>query len=951
MRTSWLSLVVILAISIPLVWCFGSSLTGDRVFAYRDAAHFYYPLEAWVCDRWSRGQWPLWNAQDGNGTQVVADATSAVFYPGKLVFALPLEFARCYVWYIILHVLLAVMGAYRLARHWHSVPQGGAGDAARGRGAHKTAATWSDQQQLSRPAAGLSAVAYAFGGTVLFQYCNVAFLVGAAWLPWALLATHRMLTDRSVCWALVVGICLALMVLGGDPQTAYHAGLLGIIYAVIARRAAPSSIVPRGSQGPAPWPRSPDRGHALKSPYLWRDWLALSSVSAAGRALGLLAVAGISGALMAAVQIVPAWSWVTTSDRAVFTYPRSVYEVPAYLRRGRPVVPASRDADLAASPDGWKGVAQGLGGNPVESEHHRQAYRFSVAPWRLIEMLWPNVSGRTFPQNHRWLTAVGGEDRIWTPSLYLGVLPLLLGIGTWRLRRTDLRVRFLSWIFLLAVVGSFGWYGLSLLLQSVQRVFTNEPSNFGMAEPVGGLYWLMIVWLPGYVHFRYPAKLMIIASLAMAGLAGIGLDQMLVARRDRFARWLRNVGAVSLLAAVVVGVTRSWWTAWLAQANPDELYGPLDSRAAWLDALMACVHTSLVCGVGWWLLRRQRLHAVRLGVLFLLLTACEIAWANGWMVLTAPTSAMGATTVMSGVPDPSSPSTIYRWPSRTWVPPEWRWTSSRSRAEENLRWDVATLYAKLHLLGPHRSLLPQSTIVANDFRTFVSTGGQVLPHPSILDVLGVAYLIVPDDLLPPGPARMEITSSRQLPGVRVWRNLDAFPRAWIVHDVVAWPSWESADPRTIRQYFSELLFPLGHPRDFRNTAVVESAGPAALPELSRPANSGATESAKVSGEGGNRVELAVTLTAPGLVVLNQFYDPRWVVDIRSDAVTTYRTRTVRTNRIMQGVFLRAGTHCLVFRYVPLDLYGAGAVSLISWLVVLVGLGGAAWKRRRRAGQI
>jgi MYXO-CTERM domain-containing protein len=37
--------------------------------------------------------------------------------------------------------------------------------------------------------------------------------------------------------------------------------------------------------------------------------------------------------------------------------------------------------------------------------------------------------------------------------------------------------------------------------------------------------------------------------------------------------------------------------------------------------------------------------------------------------------------------------------------------------------------------------------------------------------------------------------------------------------------------------------------------------------------------------------------------------------------------------------------------VPLDLYGAGAVSLISWLVVLVGLGGAAWKRRRRAGQI
>ncbi len=62
---------------------------------------------------------------------------------------------------------------------------------------------------------------------------------------------------------------------------------------------------------------------------------------------------------------------------------------------------------------------------------------------------------------------------------------------------------------------------------------------------------------------------------------------------------------------------------------------------------------------------------------------------------------------------------------------------------------------------------------------------------------------------------MEIRSARQLPGVRVWKNLQAFPRAWIVHDVVAWPSWESSDPRAIRQYYGELLFPLGQPRDFR----------------------------------------------------------------------------------------------------------------------------------------
>ena len=48
---------------------------------------------------------------------------------------------------------------------------------------------------------------------MLFQYCNVVFLVGAAWLPWALWATHRLLAERNVRWAPVLGACLAMMVL------------------------------------------------------------------------------------------------------------------------------------------------------------------------------------------------------------------------------------------------------------------------------------------------------------------------------------------------------------------------------------------------------------------------------------------------------------------------------------------------------------------------------------------------------------------------------------------------------------------------------------------------------------------------------------------------------------------------------------------------------------------
>ena len=88
---------------------------------------------------------------------------------GKLIFALPIGFAGAYKLYILAHVLLAAWAAYRLARHFGA----------------------------SVAAAGICSLSYAFSGSVLFGYCNVVFLVGAAWLPLAVLAADRMLVERS----------------------------------------------------------------------------------------------------------------------------------------------------------------------------------------------------------------------------------------------------------------------------------------------------------------------------------------------------------------------------------------------------------------------------------------------------------------------------------------------------------------------------------------------------------------------------------------------------------------------------------------------------------------------------------------------------------------------------------------------------------------------------------
>ena len=146
--------ILLLIVVLPIACLFGPALVRDCSFAMRDAAHFYYPLFEWTTREWAGGRVPLWNPYENGGLPVVADASSSIFYPGKLLFVLPLGFALNYKLYITLHVLLAAAGVYGLARHW----------------------------QASAIASAVAAISYALGGNVVFQYCNVVFLVGAAWL-------------------------------------------------------------------------------------------------------------------------------------------------------------------------------------------------------------------------------------------------------------------------------------------------------------------------------------------------------------------------------------------------------------------------------------------------------------------------------------------------------------------------------------------------------------------------------------------------------------------------------------------------------------------------------------------------------------------------------------------------------------------------------------------------
>ena len=79
------------------------------------------------------------------------------------------------------------------------------------------------------------------------------------------------------------------------PQTAYHAGLAGVVYGLLKRH--------RGGENGE---RSREGGPNL---------------GGRGTALGWLAAPPRSGMLLAAVQVFPTWNWTANSDRVLYQLP------------------------------------------------------------------------------------------------------------------------------------------------------------------------------------------------------------------------------------------------------------------------------------------------------------------------------------------------------------------------------------------------------------------------------------------------------------------------------------------------------------------------------------------------------------------------------------------------------------------------------------------------------
>ena len=507
-----------------------------------------------------QGEFPLWMPFENTGYPLLADGTSSLLYPGKAIFWLRwMSFPARYGWYLALHVLLAAGGSYSLARTL---------------GANRWGAT-------------LAAISYAFGGSVLFQVCNVIYLISAAWLPWALRCVWKMnQPTATVVTTVGASVCCSMMIFGGDPQMVYHVGLI----------AAVTTMIYAGKHFRA--------GRA-------------DSMRRAGQLVLLI----IMTTVLSAAQLLPTMEWASYSDRANTDVPMNVY-----------------DGDFSAMVN--------LPDRPPVSD----IYQFSQEPWSIVGLLFPNVFGLDAPVNTRWTAALPGAERIWVPSNYFGCLVFLLALsgvtfytgnrkGQGRAARA-----WLTWIMAWFCAASFGWYGVSWLMTECGWRFPQTEEGI-FHQPVGGLYWLMVTLLPKYCLFRYPAKLMVVGCLALSVLAGVQLKP----RNLKRLAWLSSASiAIGILGVTVLLLPQT--IAWLKTCQSTTIFGPFQFEDSWYTILFGLLSTIGCCVLIVLLsvsMRKRsnfRSKHRRMFAALLVLTMIELTVNNRWLLhpinsanLTAPT--------------------------------------------------------------------------------------------------------------------------------------------------------------------------------------------------------------------------------------------------------------------------------------------------------------------------
>jgi hypothetical protein len=174
-----------------------------------DTDAFYAPFAAFLHERLSHGDFPLWNPFAFSGQPFAADPQSGVLYPPALVSYGLLAPAGGMVALVTFHYLLTTLSSYAFAR------LSGAG----------------------RLGAVYAGVAFGAGGYLLARSQALGLLTGAAWLAASVAAAQYVATRQGRgASPLILAATLALSILGGSQQLTLVAATSALVVLVLQLR-------------------------------------------------------------------------------------------------------------------------------------------------------------------------------------------------------------------------------------------------------------------------------------------------------------------------------------------------------------------------------------------------------------------------------------------------------------------------------------------------------------------------------------------------------------------------------------------------------------------------------------------------------------------------------------------------------------------------------------------
>jgi hypothetical protein len=514
-----------------------------------------------------------------------------------------------------------------------------------------------------------------------------------------------------------------------------------------------------------------------------------------------------------------------------------------------------------------------------------EAMQYSVAPWHFAELFTPNLFGTLFPINQRISALIANDGQLWTPTLFMGLLPAVMILDRLlRWRRTCHDV----------------WLLISVLAALTATAVVTAAGQFAV-------YGWLHEYFPGYGTLRYPAKWLPFLAIGLSIAFSGWID-------DRaFTRATKAFGLTAILLSLAV-VFVYWFPVDLGSIRTDKFWGPLDLAGA-RDAILLSLAISFAClmlyMVAFWKLKSFN-HNWMMGFIIFLLVI-ELSWSASNQLQTVSIDAEQR--MIQGLVDDEvqSPKRLLKMQTTSTWPDHWKNESSEDRMLQVEAQQRAGLFGRWHLMSDHSVVNNFVSIRSGNHALFWRSINKLLANKETVNWNSIQQWLAIDHAV--------IQSNGRL----LWRPTVQNPEA-----VEVLSNWTQ---RTAETDFHQRI------KDIAGGKVAEAHALTDLPDPIRGDKNRAKARIQhhatwvVKDESPERMLVEIDTDQPVLLVRPIFQDSHWIAERRSMETegASWKTSQVgQVDLLKQGTVVPPGRWEIRFSYRPWWWMASIGIAMVGW---------------------